>query len=102
MKKEILRLIKEYEQNLRDMSGANNECQEKYGLNIYPDFQIDMIKAFLYDLHQLKNKIMNPDSDPPYSKEDYLKAKRQGFDLDNWRDYARFYGLGIGEEEEQL
>lgn len=31
---------------------------------------------------------------PPYSKEDYEKAKQQGLDLDDWNDYVKFYGLG--------
>lgn len=33
----------------------------------------------------------------PYSEEDYEDAKSKGFDLDNWRDYERYYELG--EEE---
>jgi hypothetical protein len=30
----------------------------------------------------------------PYSQEDYQKATTQGLDLDNWKDYQTFYGLG--------
>ncbi len=39
------------------------------------------------------------DSNAPYSEKDYEKAKAQGLDLDDWDDYARFYGLGTKEWE---
>ncbi len=55
MKKEIEKLIKEYEQNLRDMAGANNECQENYGRDIFSEDHINTVKAFLFDLGRLKN-----------------------------------------------
>jgi hypothetical protein len=29
-----------------------------------------------------------------YSDEDYEEAKKQGYDLDDWNDYVRFYGIG--------
>jgi hypothetical protein len=30
----------------------------------------------------------------PYSDEDYEQAKQLGFDLDDWNDYVRFFGIG--------
>jgi hypothetical protein len=42
-------------------------------------------------LHGQRHKLM------PYSYEDYEKAKKQGFDLDNWDDYVKFYELGEHE-----
>ncbi|WP_024427727.1 hypothetical protein [Bacillus safensis] len=43
----------------------------------------------------------NPDplqnTDPPYSPEDYADAKRKGYDLDDWDEYCKYYG--VGEEE---
>lgn len=38
--------------------------------------------------------------EPPYSQEDYEKAKQQGLDLDDWNDYVKYYGLGEREEYE--
>lgn len=38
--------------------------------------------------------------EPPYSEEDYKKAKQMGLDLDNWNDYVDFYELGERWEEE--
>ena len=35
----------------------------------------------------------------PYSQEDYKEAKKQGFDLDVWEDYEKFFGLGEDPEE---
>ena len=29
--------------------------------------------------------------EPPYSPEDYADAKAQGFDLDDWNNYQRYY-----------
>lgn len=31
---------------------------------------------------------------PPYSEEDYKKAKEQGLDLDDWNDYVEYFCLG--------
>lgn len=36
----------------------------------------------------------------PYSKGDYLKAQQEGYDLDNWNDYEKFYGLGTSEPDD--
>lgn len=35
---------------------------------------------------------------PPYSEEDYQKAKEEGLDLDDWNDYVKFYN--VGEEDD--
>ena len=35
---------------------------------------------------------------PPYSKDEYEKAKEEGLDLDDWDDYVKYFG--IGEEED--
>lgn len=56
MKKLIKDLIKTYEQSLRDMAGANVECQEQYGQDIFPEAQINLAKAILLDLNLLLNK----------------------------------------------
>lgn len=40
------------------------------------------------------------DNQPPYSEEDYMRAKAQGLDLDDWNDYVKFYHLGEEEEFE--
>lgn len=56
MKKLIQDMIKSYEQSLRDMAGANSECQEKYGQDIFPEAQMNFTKAFLFDLHVLHDK----------------------------------------------
>lgn len=37
---------------------------------------------------------MTVSNERPYSQEDYQKATTQGLDLDNWKDYQTFYGLG--------
>lgn len=37
---------------------------------------------------------------PPYSGEDYMRAKGMNLDLDDWNDYQTFYGLGEREEVE--
>lgn len=34
----------------------------------------------------------------PYSDENYIAAKEQGLDLDNWNDYVTYYGLGEAED----
>jgi len=36
---------------------------------------------------------------PPYSKEEYEKAKQQGLDLDDWNDYCEFFELGEFDED---
>lgn len=56
MKKLIQDTIKSYEQSLRDMAGANNECQETYGQDIFPEAQMNFTKAFLFDLNLLLEK----------------------------------------------
>lgn len=45
----------------------------------------------------MDNKSVEKNLDPPYSEEDYADAKRQGYDLDDWDDYCKYYG--VGEEE---
>lgn len=30
----------------------------------------------------------------PYSDEDYEDAKSKGYDLDDWNDYVKYFGLG--------
>lgn len=56
MKKLIKDLIRTYEQSLRDMAGANNECQEQYGQDVFPEAQINLVKAILFDLNILLEK----------------------------------------------
>lgn len=34
------------------------------------------------------------DNEKPYSDEDYQEAKNQGYDLDDWYDYVKYYELG--------
>jgi hypothetical protein len=34
----------------------------------------------------------------PYSAEDYEKAKLEGLDLDNWKDYETYFQLGENDE----
>ena len=99
MKKEIQRLIKEYEQNLKDMAGANVECRENYGRDIFSEDHMNTVKAFLYDLYELNFKLAFPNAVRPYDKKDYLKAQSEGFNLDDWDDYQKFYQLGEQEEE---
>ena len=38
--------------------------------------------------------------DAPYSLEDYEIAKKQGLDLDDWRDYEKFYELGTDDPDD--
>lgn len=38
--------------------------------------------------------------EPPYSEVDYAEAKGMGLDLDDWKDYCKFYHLGEEEEYE--
>ena len=40
--------------------------------------------------------------EPPYSPEDYADAKAQGFDLDDWNDYQRYYDSRIDEPDKCL
>ena len=47
---------------------------------------------------EIINKLREIFIPPPYSEKDYEDAKKQGLDLDDWRDYQEYYGLG--EEEE--
>ena len=35
----------------------------------------------------------------PYNEKNYLEAKAQGLDLDDWNDYQKFFGIGEQEEE---
>jgi hypothetical protein len=36
--------------------------------------------------------------EPPYSEEEYKKAKERGLDLDDWKDYVEFFEIGEREE----
>jgi hypothetical protein len=35
----------------------------------------------------------------PYSDEEYEHAKAWGYDLDNWDDYVKYFGLGEDEQQ---
>ncbi|MEO2553403.1 hypothetical protein [Enterococcus casseliflavus] len=38
----------------------------------------------------------------PYSEDDYINAKINGYDLDNWNDFCDYYGLDdVVENEEE-
>jgi uncharacterized protein YabN with tetrapyrrole methylase and pyrophosphatase domain len=36
---------------------------------------------------------------PPYSNEDFEDAKSKGLNLDDWKDYVEYYGVGEREGE---
>lgn len=36
----------------------------------------------------------------PYSNEDWVNAKEQGLDLDNWNDYERYFKLGEEDDND--
>ncbi|MGB4589006.1 MAG: hypothetical protein WBI17_07200 [Clostridiaceae bacterium] len=57
MKKLIQDLIKSYEQSLRDMAGANVECRDNYGRDIFSEDHMNTVKAFLFDLILLLDKV---------------------------------------------
>jgi len=52
--------------------------------------------AFNYDADFAYQVKLSP---PPYSCKDYVDALSIGYDLDDWNDYQKFYGLGEQEDE---
>jgi len=55
------------------------------------------ILTILAALTELKASMLSAETDKPYSDEDYAKAKKLGYDLDDWNHYTIYFELGAQE-----
>lgn len=70
---------------IHSFNGKYNKV--KHCINCYEEYPLDYVGKCERCLVTNKQK-------PPYSLAEYIEAKEQNLDLDDWNDYVKFWGLG--------